>query len=151
MKYPLVLIAILPLVALTLQPEASDQPRSTGAALSASDDPVGPVPGPGVKRIPITNPYANDQNAEQVGRRLFNSFNCSGCHGDHAGGGMGPSLRDEVWIYGGTGADIYDSIAEGRANGMPAWGTLLPPGQIWELVSYVQSLRTAHEPQPPAP
>ena len=51
------------------------------------------------------------------GRQLFVQMNCSGCHGGRAGGGMGPSLRDVDWIYGDTDAQIFDSIAEGRAHG----------------------------------
>ena len=35
---------------------------------------------------------------------------------------MGPSLRDADWIYGSSPANIYSSISEGRAKGMPAWG-----------------------------
>jgi cytochrome c oxidase cbb3-type subunit 3 len=62
---------------------------------------------------------------------------------------MGPSLRDSTWLYGGSDADIYASIAEGRANGMPAWGTKLAADQIWQLVSYIQSLRTPNEPERP--
>lgn len=113
------------------------------------DDPVGPLPGPSQPRPAMKNPYADDDAAVQAGRKLFVAFNCSGCHGGHAGGGMGPSLRDEDWLYGNDPADIFDSIAEGRAHGMPAWGSLLPPQYIWQLVSYVGSLRTAREADPP--
>jgi cytochrome c oxidase cbb3-type subunit 3 len=95
------------------------------------------------------NPFADNAVALTEGRTLFVQYNCAGCHGGHAGGGMGPSLRDVVWIYGNSDAHIFDSIAEGRAHGMPAWGTKLPQEQIWKLVAYIQSLRTPQEPQPP--
>lgn len=111
---------------------------------------VGPVPGPGGEPQPKPNPYANDDTALEQGRQLFVRFNCSGCHGGRAGGGMGPSLRDVDWIYGKSAEDIFDSIASGRANGMPAWGRRVPPQEIWKLVSYVQSLRTDKEPHPPS-
>jgi cytochrome c oxidase cbb3-type subunit 3 len=111
---------------------------------------VGPVPGPGGKPPPKPNPYAGDDAALEQGRQLFVRFNCSGCHGGRAGGGMGPSLRDVDWIYGKSADDIFDSIASGRANGMPAWGSKVPAPEIWKLVSYVQSLRTGKEPQPPS-
>ena len=96
------------------------------------------------------NPYANDVAAMAAGRQLFVRMNCYGCHGGRAGGGMGPSLRDVDWLYGGTDAQIFDSIAEGRAHGMPAWGPTLPEDQIWKIVAYVKSLRTPDEPQPPS-
>ena len=112
--------------------------------------PVGPVPGPAQNPLRKNNPYANNVSAMTDGRTLFVRMNCSGCHGGRAGGGMGPSLRDVDWIYGSTDAQIFDSIAEGRAHGMPAWGTRLPEDQIWKIVAYVKSLRTPDEPQPPS-
>ena len=112
--------------------------------------PVGPVPGPAQNPLRKNNPYAQNVSAMADGRTLFVRMNCSGCHGGRAGGGMGPSLRDVDWIYGSTDAQIFDSIAEGRAHGMPAWGTRLPEDQIWKIVAYVKSLRTPDEPQPPS-
>jgi cytochrome c oxidase cbb3-type subunit III len=111
--------------------------------------PVGPVPGPAQYLPRRANPYADNVSAMANGRELFVRMNCSGCHGGRAGGGMGPSLRDVDWLYGSTDAQIFDSIAEGRAHGMPAWGTRLPEDQIWKLVAYVKSLRTPDEPHPP--
>jgi cytochrome c oxidase cbb3-type subunit 3 len=111
---------------------------------------VGPVPGPTHTPSGMANPFADNAAARATGRDLFVRYNCSGCHGGHAGGGMGPSLRDEDWIYGHADAQIFDSIAQGRANGMPAWGTLVPANQIWQLVTYIESLRTPDEPQPPS-
>jgi cytochrome c oxidase cbb3-type subunit 3 len=118
-----------------------------GAAITA--DPVGPIPGAVEAVQHSVNPYTNDPVALQDGRRLFNWYNCSGCHGGHAGGGMGPSLRDPVWLYGNRDDQIYDSIAHGRSNGMPSWGTKIPQDQIWQLVAYIKSMRTPQEPDPP--
>ncbi len=125
-----------------------NQPTANGAPPPVTI-PVGPIPGPGVQAAPARNPFANDAVALSEGRTLFVRYNCAGCHGGHAGGGMGPSLRDKTWIYGDSDAHIFSSIAEGRAYGMPAWGTKLPQDQIWQLVAYIQSLRTPQEPQPP--
>lgn len=122
------------------------------AAPPVVDHAVGPVPGLAVdadEPVERVNPFAHDTVALAEGRRFFLSYNCAGCHGDHGGGGMGPSLRDTSWIYGSSDAGIADSIAEGRAFGMPAWSKMLTPAQIWQLTAYVKSLRTAHEPQPP--
>ena len=110
---------------------------------------IGPVPGLDKREPDTRNPLKDDRAALQDGRRLFVTMNCSGCHGGRAGGGMGPSLRDEDWLYGNRDAQIFDSIAQGRAQGMPAWGTQLPESEIWKLVTYVQSLRTDHEPDAP--
>jgi cytochrome c oxidase cbb3-type subunit III len=110
---------------------------------------VGPVPGGVVVDYQRVNPYHDDSVAQQDGYRLFNWYNCSGCHGGHAGGGMGPSLRDTSWIYGNRDDQIFDSIAQGRSNGMPAWGSKIPEDQIWQLVTYIKSMRTPQEPDPP--
>jgi cytochrome c oxidase cbb3-type subunit III len=110
---------------------------------------VGPVPGPPTETRSIANPFANDRDAMGEGRQLFVKFNCSGCHGGRAGGGMGPSLRDVDWIYGNSDAQLFSTIAEGRAHGMPSWGPRLTTEQIWKLVTYIKSLRTSNEPQRP--
>ena len=140
------ILAFACLTALAQTPPAAQRGIETSAG---QREPVGPVPGPRPEPPAMKNPYAGDDAALQSGRKLFVSFNCSGCHGGHAGGGMGPSLRDADWIYGKQPADIFDSIAEGRAHGMPAWGTLLPPQYIWQLVGYIQARRTPQEPDPP--
>lgn len=110
---------------------------------------VGPEPGPPRDTVQPRNPLGDAPATVQDGRRLFVSFNCSGCHGGHGGGGMGPSLRDERWLYGSSEAQIFDSIASGRAHGMPAWGTMLPESEIWKLTAYIRSLRTDAEPDRP--
>jgi cytochrome c oxidase cbb3-type subunit III len=126
------------------------QPTSVAAGGPAMEtDPVGPVPGAVHDLHYRTNPFVNDPVALQDGRRLFDWYNCSGCHGGHAGGGMGPSLRDADWLYGDRPDQIYNSISQGRSKGMPAWGTKIPEQQIWELVTYIKSVGTPEEPDPP--
>jgi cytochrome c oxidase cbb3-type subunit III len=110
---------------------------------------VGPVPGPPTQAPEPANPYADNRTAMVEGRQLFVRFNCSGCHGGRAGGGMGPSLRDVDWIYGSRDAQVFSSIAEGRAHGMPSWQPRLTADQTWKLVTYIKALRTRNEPQPP--
>jgi cytochrome c oxidase cbb3-type subunit 3 len=110
---------------------------------------VGPIPGPVKTRPEAGNPYSGDRASATEGHTYFNRFNCAGCHGDHGGGGMGPSLRDVDWIYGSSDAQVFSSIAQGRANGMPAWGARLNQDEIWKLVTYVHTLRTPLEPEPP--
>lgn len=97
---------------------------------------------PGDVRIDpeIENPAADDEGSAERGRRYFSQFNCSGCHAPNGGGGMGPSLSNAKFVYGGKPADIYLSILQGRPNGMPAWGAMLPEEIIWDLVSYIGSI-----------
>jgi cytochrome c oxidase cbb3-type subunit 3 len=111
--------------------------------------PLGFIEGVAKRAPPPQIPAARDSAAPMEGRHLFVRFNCSGCHGGDAGGGTGPSLRDEGWIYGGEPGEVFASIWQGRAPGMPGWGGVLPAREIWKLVAYIGSLRSAQEPQPP--
>jgi cytochrome c oxidase cbb3-type subunit 3 len=128
----------------------STEAANTGSP-PAVEIPVGPIPGPGRAPAVPTNPYSANNVALSEGRQLFVRYNCYGCHGGHGGGGMGPSLRDPAWIYGDSDALVFDSIAQGRAHGMPAWGTKIPQDQIWKLTAYIKSMGSSSEPQPPPP
>lgn len=88
----------------------------------------------------IPNPYEDNPQAIAAGKSLYIKMNCAGCHAYNAKGNMGPDLTDTYWRYGGLPAQIYSSIHDGRAQGMPAWGSALPPQEIWKLVAYIQSL-----------
>lgn len=107
---------------------------------------------PGVARVP-TGPTAvqfavgeqpearYDHNAWGTGegKRLFTQMNCAGCH-SNGGGGMGPALMDDMWLYGSDPESIYETIVGGRPNGMPSFRDRLTPQQVWQLVSYVRSM-----------
>ena len=88
---------------------------------------------------PKLSPYQENAYGQAEGKRLFSSFNCVGCH-SYGGGGIGPALMDDKWIYGAGPEQIYSTIIEGRPNGMPAFGGRIPSQQAWQIVSYVQSL-----------
>jgi cytochrome c oxidase cbb3-type subunit 3 len=85
------------------------------------------------------SPYQNNAWAIGEGKRLFTAYNCSGCHAN-GGGGIGPPLMDDEWIYGYEPANIFSTIVEGRPNGMPSFRGRLPDYQVWQLVAYVQSM-----------
>jgi cytochrome c oxidase cbb3-type subunit 3 len=73
------------------------------------------------------------------GKKLFTWYNCSGCHAN-GGGGSGPALMDDVWIYGSSIENIASSIREGRPNGMPSFRGKVPEDQIWQIAAYVRAL-----------
>jgi len=85
---------------------------------------------------------AYDENAYAItqGQRFFNWYNCSGCHAANGGGGMGPPLMDDQWIYGSAPEQIYSTIIQGRPNGMPSFGGKIPSSQVWQIAAYVRSL-----------
>jgi cytochrome c oxidase cbb3-type subunit 3 len=94
---------------------------------------------PGAQPDPpqIKNPVQGDPNAEQRGMTYFVNFNCVGCHAPNGGGGMGPALSNNLFTYGSQPENIYLSIYQGRPNGMPSWGGVLPDSVIWDLVTYI--------------
>jgi cytochrome c oxidase cbb3-type subunit 3 len=96
-------------------------------------------PGGVLARTSISNPYAGNAYAISEGQRLFEWYNCAGCHA-HGGGAIGPPLIKSTWIYGGDPANLMDTIVKGRPNGMPSWGRRIPEYQIWQIVTYIRSL-----------
>jgi cytochrome c oxidase cbb3-type subunit 3 len=87
----------------------------------------------------VRNPYENNAYAQSEGQRLYGWYNCAGCHAN-GGGGMGPPLMDDEWIYGSSPENIYATIIQGRPNGMPSFAGKIPTPQVWQLVTYVRSL-----------
>jgi cytochrome c oxidase cbb3-type subunit III len=106
-------------------------------------------PGPTLVTDTAEGPFDDNAYGTSEGQQLFEQMNCSGCHGN-GGGAMGPALMDDEWTYGSLPNQIFASIAEGRANGMPSWKYKLTNQQIWELVAYVRSLSglTPKSPRP---
>ena len=118
------------------------------------DKPPQPLTPTGAKQTPLhagaegagpamtqTPRVYDERNAFEIsqGKRLFKWYNCNGCHAA-GGGGMGPALMDEKWLYGAEPGRIFASIMEGRPNGMPAFGGRLPEEQAWQIVAYVRSM-----------
>jgi len=85
------------------------------------------------------NEYEKNAFAMNEGKRLFQWYNCSGCHA-MGGGGMGPALMDDKWIYGSSPDQIFSTVVEGRPNGMPSFGGKIPNFQVWQIAAYVRSL-----------
>jgi len=88
---------------------------------------------------PKAKDYENNAYHLSEGKRLFQWFNCSGCHAN-GGGGSGPALMDDKWLYGGRIENVVSTIREGRPNGMPSFRGKIPDDQIWEIAAYVRSL-----------
>jgi cytochrome c oxidase cbb3-type subunit 3 len=97
------------------------------------------VPGGAAPADSVPGPYEENAYAVSQGKTLYNGYNCSGCH-FQGGGGIGPPLMDADWIYGSQPQNIYETIAEGRPNGMPSFGRKIVPDQIWQITAYVRSM-----------
>lgn len=155
MKRTVIIIAVLILVVIAVALWRITQPGAAPGPMLASAY-NGMVSAERLMRVPVTgiypggtsqgldpnmqNPLANDPDAVARGEKDFDTFNCSGCHMARGGGGMGPALSNDRWIYRDSPANIYLDIAQGRSAGMPAFGAMLPDRTIWELVAYIQNI-----------
>lgn len=110
-----------------------DAPPVTGEVAS------GLQPGGDAPTATAPSPYLGNAQAIGVGRRLFDWYNCSGCHA-LGGGSIGPALMDDEWIYGSAPENIFSAIMEGRPNGMPSFRGKVNAQEAWQLVAFVQSL-----------
>ncbi|WP_085306740.1 cytochrome-c oxidase, cbb3-type subunit III [Planktotalea arctica] len=89
--------------------------------------------------------------AKSAGAAVFRTW-CAQCHGSGAAGVQAsgyPNLLDDDWLWGGTVEDIHATISHGirnetdddaRFSQMPAFGEMLEPEEIAQVVNFVMSL-----------
>jgi cytochrome c oxidase cbb3-type subunit 3 len=85
---------------------------------------------------------AHDAAGAARGSGVF-AANCVACHGGDGSGNRSlgaPSLRDQVWLYGGSREQVRGQIWSGRGGVMPTWEARLDPSTIRALAIYVHSL-----------
>jgi cytochrome c oxidase cbb3-type subunit 3 len=90
--------------------------------------------------VVLTNPYEGNKNAISTGGKLFVAYNCIDCHGADGSGAVGPAFSDGRWHFGGAPGEVFESIYQGRPDGMPGWGGRISNDEIWMLTAYVRSL-----------
>lgn len=74
-----------------------------------------------------------------AGKQLFEA-NCTACHKDGSGD-IGPNLTDNFWLYGNDIKEVFGTVKNGTANGMPEHASKLNPVQLQQVASYVLSLK----------
>ncbi|TIC78465.1 cytochrome-c oxidase, cbb3-type subunit III [Crenobacter intestini] len=83
---------------------------------------------------------AADPQAQEMGKRLFQTY-CIQCHGSDARGAKGfPNLTDNDWLWGGQIDTIHTTIAAGRHGQMPAWGAAFGEEKVKDTANFVMSL-----------
>jgi len=85
---------------------------------------------------------ATDEAAARRGGEIY-AEQCASCHGERGEGNRdvgAPRLSDQVWLYGGSKAQIVAMINNPRAGVMPAWQGRLDPAVINMLAVFVHSL-----------
>ncbi|WP_109127467.1 cytochrome-c oxidase, cbb3-type subunit III [Dyella sp. C11] len=92
----------------------------------------------------------HDEKAASAAKPLFTT--CAACHGPEGKGNPAigaPNLTDQIWLHGGSLADIETTIRGGRQGHMPAWSPRLTDDQIRVLAAYVYHVSHAdHASQP---
>ena len=90
--------------------------------------------------LAIGNPYTSSQDSS-TGASVFRR-SCSSCHGiDARGGAIGPDLRPHGSVRTRSDWALYQRIERG-IPGTAMRRHDLPPETIWQLVTYIQSLRS---------
>jgi cytochrome c oxidase cbb3-type subunit 3 len=104
--------------------------------------------------VDIANDPELQEFARAAGESVFGDY-CATCHGSGGAGAPGyPVLADDVWLWGGTMADIEHTLRVGvradhpetRNSIMPAYGRdgLLTASQIGDVAEYVISISAAN-------
>ena len=131
---------LLLLVAFATQGPKQSPTTSSPPAMVRHPDHVQPFDRPQTVGVVLANPYEGKADIAKIGAQLFISYNCVDCHGADGSGAMGPSLADGRWHFGGSSGEIFESIYQGRPDGMPAWGGKISDADIWRLVTYLHTL-----------
>jgi mono/diheme cytochrome c family protein len=77
---------------------------------------------------------------------IFGEF-CAQCHGPAGEGGIGPSFQDPAFQRGLSDEEMFDAIDVGHAaTAMIAWGEVLSPAQIADLVEFIRALEVSDTP-----
>jgi mono/diheme cytochrome c family protein len=106
----------------------------------------------------MKNPYTDQADKIEDGRKLFFSYSCNGCHGGGGGGGMCPPLTNETWVYGSDDDILFRLISHGSQSlqktyglsrkgqesvvgPMPPFGEIIKDDdELWKIIAFVHSL-----------
>lgn len=92
--------------------------------------------------LSFTNRAGFDTAAIRAGKQIF-AGRCAVCHAADGTGNLqfgAPNLTDTIWLYGGSEAEITETISSGRRGVMPAHEDALSAGKIHLLTAYLLSL-----------
>lgn len=103
----------------------------------------------GIKEMTAYLVSLNNRSADtalaDAGKQKFGMF-CAACHQADGTGNLlmgAPNLTDGIWLYGGSEADIAQTLRAGRNGMMPAQSKILSEDKIHILTAYVYGLSNA--------
>jgi mono/diheme cytochrome c family protein len=135
-------------------PNADQEGTAAGDQGSASESPTETAKT--AEKGTLKNPYSDYESVAPEGRKIWLSAGCNGCHG-MGGGGMGPPLTNQVWVYGKDDDTLFRLIALGSdalqkqgysrkgsenvVGPMPAMGTVVKStDDLWKIIAWIRSI-----------
>jgi len=100
------------------------------------------------------NPYVGNAEAIAKGKKIFQMYSCTQCHGPEAKGQVGPGLIGPTFRYpkDATNKGMFETIWHGTNGGMGAKGVGLmdptdpkngiTPDELLKVISWVRSMGT---------
>ncbi len=106
----------------------------------------------------MRNPYTDQADKIEAGKKLYFSYSCNGCHGGGGGGGMCPPLTNDTWVYGSDDDILFRLVShgsqdlqktyglhrvgqEGVVGPMPPFGEIIKDDdELWKIIAFVHSL-----------
>jgi mono/diheme cytochrome c family protein len=86
-------------------------------------------------------PEVSPGQAALTGAQIYTDV-CSRCHGPNGEGGLGPALADANFQAQYDNQALFDEISQGHeATPMIAWGEILTPDQLEQLVRFIRSFK----------
>jgi mono/diheme cytochrome c family protein len=145
------------------QPAAGDAPaaeKPAPADKAAGGGEAGGSPADTAKTAEkgsLKSPYADYASVAPEGHKVFMAAGCNGCHGGTGGGGMGPPLTNQVWVYGKDDDTLFRLVALGSdglkeqgysrkgsenvVGPMPAQGTIVKSDDdLWKIIAWIRSV-----------
>lgn len=97
------------------------------------------------------NPYNKDDAAIKDGESVYSTA-CSGCHGHHAEGKLGPGLADDYWTYRQAAKDpgLFSAIYGGLSGSMGAQRNRMTQDQILRVMAWLRSINGANQAKAPS-
>lgn len=97
------------------------------------------------------NPYIGNAEAEAKGKKVFNLYSCTQCHGPEAKGQVGPNLTGPDFHYpkNATNKGMFETVWHGTNGGMGAKGIGLmdptdpkngiTPDELLKVIAWIRS------------
>ena len=119
----------------------------------------------------LKNPYTDYASVADEGHAIYQSHDCSSCHGGGGGGGMAAPLTNPIWIYGSDDDTLFrlitlgtGSLSPGNAfqkqgfvrkgsenvvGPMPPFGEIFTSEEnIWKIIAWIRSVNPSSNRRP---